>query len=719
MENEAMLKDFKYKKYLNYFSLFTLLFALGCKTQTASGPYLLSDNFSEETSTWKSVKLSNEANGELKIDDGQLQLVADTPMIGAYHQQSFAGHFLVEAEIEADKNVGLVVMQEKNGEPDVRNWTMICVDQNEQGQVVVSVKDCQNGKYDVLDNTGLTNFNPPQRSREDDDEEEDEEETKIHIGSDLYEHVLTGIQYSVPFTETDKKIRIFKETNGGFFHFYYAVRQTIHGKEVSDWMELRPSKDWANPDQRFYVALVALDKGEAVFNSISVIEKPKADLDDRNTGFKVTQREFNWSGFYGDALVVSFDQAFSYHEKDIKFTFWTEMNYIPAWHIDNQLLYTYEFVETWGGGEPGCHEPMSDRLRRWTSVNVIEDNPVRKVIHWHYVLCNPDYRYPHNDKGEQAPEVDEYYTFYPDGSGTRHITYTPKMDTDFRAPHELGELISLAGSQTNSGLLHARPALTMLNLDGDVRQAHPGPKFDYYSDFDDWKQQILAVHLTNGPDVFCVFSSDPEVPETYSGYKIRYENAWQRPDINPVHWPVNKRPYTRPFSSGGTWDAEVSHACLLSWGVRDGIEWTDHYKVDQRGRKFREWVALIGLDEPNALESIKNKTRSWLFPGDVKVAENAGKFVKIDFQKKSLVFDLKGGSKACQFTLEMTDKGGGIINPAIEIQSWGTSEIESIQIDGKEVQKSKYRTYLTSDGHLLLWIEGNLSAGANVVIQKA
>ena len=40
------------------------------------------------------------------------------------------------------------------------------------------------------------------------------------------------------------------------------------------------------------------------------------------------------------------------------------MNYIPAWHINNQLLYTYEFVETGLAGSNVCYEPMSDRLRR-------------------------------------------------------------------------------------------------------------------------------------------------------------------------------------------------------------------------------------------------------------------------------------------------------------------------------------------------------------------
>jgi hypothetical protein len=640
---------------------------------------------------------------------------------GVFYQSEIDGHFLAEAAFAKDDNIGLILVHEKNGKPDVKNYTMLCVDQNDAGRVVLSVKDCQNGVKNVLDNTGLTSFEEVDIDRDiedDDSESEDEEDTKINLGTDLYQHVLTGTQYSVPFSETDKKIRIFKESNGGFFHFYYAVKNVIQGKEVADWMELRPSKDWARPGTNYYVGLVALDKGEATFNSLTVKRKSVKDKDDRHTGFAVNEREYNWSGFYGDAVVVSFDSAFPYADSDVKFVFWTEMNYIPAWHIDNQLLYTYEFVETWGGGEPGCHEPMSDRLRRWTSVEVLEDNPVRKVVHWHYVLCNPDYRYPDNDEGEQAPEVDEYFTFYPDGSGTRHIRYTPKLDTDFREAHELGELISIAGSKTNSGVLHARPALTILNLEGDVKEAHPGPKFDYYSPIDDWKQQIQAVHLTNGPDVFCAWSVDPRIPQTYSGYKIRYENAWQNPDINPVHWPVNKRPYTRAFSSPGTWDAEVSHACLLSFGVRDGTDWTDQYQTDERGRKYREWISLIGLNEPNDFKTLKLKTRSWLFPGKISTDNNL-EFLSVDYKKKSLVFNQKSEAETYTFKYHNSDESDVLINPIIEIKSWIGSPIEAVYVNDKILPRSTYRSFNNSEGRLLLWLNKVIKAEDEIRIEKS
>ena len=94
----------------------------------------------------------------------------------------------MEAAFAQDKNVGLALIQEKNGKPDVENYTMICVDQGDRGLVVVRVKDCQNGKRDVLDNTRLTDFSIIPDSAK--------EQVVTHLGEDLYEQVLTGTQCS-------------------------------------------------------------------------------------------------------------------------------------------------------------------------------------------------------------------------------------------------------------------------------------------------------------------------------------------------------------------------------------------------------------------------------------------------------------------------------------------------------------------------------------------
>lgn len=666
--------------------------SVGCDETHISSPPLLCGDFASSTGDWNEFYLQGDSAGTTAFaGDKLIVTTSGGAKYGVYHSVPVSGHFYAEAVFEADEHIGIALIQAKNGKPDVDNYTMLCVDTNDEGIVVVSVKDCQNGVHNVLDNTGK--LQPALKNRR-----------RRFQDADTYEHVLTGKQYSVPFDETNKRIRIFRDSPAGFFHFYYAVKKNIRGKAATGWMELAPSKDWANKDRKYYVALVACSEGRAVFDGVEVVLKPTADKDDRKTGFSASRREFNWSGFFGDAVVVTFGDAFKFRNKDIKFVFWSEMNYVPAWYLHNQLMFTYEFVETWGGGNPGCHEPMSDRLLRWSRADIVEDNAVRKIVRWHYVLCNPDYKVPDDDKGRQLPEVDEYWTFYPDGSGTRYIVYTPKLDTDFRAANEVAELISLAGSATDSKPFFDSPALTFLNLDGGLQDAHPGPKFDFGSHLDDWDQMIMAVHFKDEPDIFCAFSTDENIPETYSGYNIEYEIAWQSVNGRHSHWPVGKRPFTGNNGSGGTWKAEVSHSCLVSCDVRTGTGWQDHFKIDERGRKYRDWVSLVGANKPGDLEGLRDKTRSWLYPGKITMLDNSSRFLKNDYSQKILLFEKTGTEKLCRFEITPDENSSVLINPAVRINNWGPYPVGSVMINDKTLPMGKYRFDLLDGKDLLIWI---------------
>jgi len=676
----------------------------GCDEVYKANEPLVQDSFAASSGDWHELYLQGDSGGSATFSrDKLIVTTGNGSKYGVYHSVPVSGHFYVEAAFEDDKHVGLALILAKDGRPDVENYTMLCVDTNEEGTVVVSVKDRQNGVDNVLDNTGKLKGTQSNRRRPFQD-------------ADTYEHVLTGKQYSVPFDRTNKRIRIFRDSGAGFFHFYYAVKKDIRSQEATGWMEIAPSKDWGNKDQEYYVALVACSDGEAVFDGIEVMPKPTADKDDRKTGFAVSEREFNWSGFFGDAVVVTFGDKFKYRDEDIKFVFWSEMNYVPAWYLHNQLMFTYEFVETWGGGNRGCHEPMSDRLLRWSRVDIMEDNAVRKVVRWHYVLCNPDYKVPDDDKGKQLPEVDEYWTFYPDGSGTRYIVYTPKLDTDFRESNEVAELITLAGSSSHSKEFFSSPALTFMNLEGGLQDAHPGPKFDFGSDLDDWDQMIMAVHLKDEPDIFCAFSTDEDIPETYSGYNIEYEIAWQSVNGRHSHWPVGKRPFTGNNGSGGTWKAEISHSCLVSCDVRTGISWEDHYKVDGRGRKYRDWVSLVGANKPGDLEGLRDKTRSWLYPGKIKVLDKSSRFVKNDYSQKVLVFEKTGAERICCFEIGPDDNSLVLINPVVRINYWGSNSVDSIRINDKKLAAKKFRFDLLDGKDLLIWMNVTVDSKTSFVI---
>jgi len=655
-----------------------------------NGLILLTDSFDLPDSNWQPIYLKGTTGGSYSVLNGKLNIEAATPnsIYGVYNVNSILGHFCTDVEFDNDNFCGLALIQEKNGQPDTQNFTSITVNTDSQGKVVVSVSDKQNGVTDVLDNTGS-------------------------IADSRYQTILDGSVYSVPFIGTNKKIRIFRDEAAGFFHFYYAVRKQIKGEYADGWMELAPSKEWGTLGQKYYVALIVRSgnstPARAVFDNLRTVQKPIKDRNDTKTGFKVLRGEYNWSGFFGDAVVITFGDEFDYRNSDRKFVFWSEMDYVPAWHINNQCLYSYEFIEVWGGENPGSYEPMSDRLPRWSQVEVLEDNAVRKVVHWHYVLCNPDYKVPDDSTGTQLPEGDEYWTFYPDGTGVRRIRYTPKLDGSFRNVHELTELIVIAGSLTNPDEHLATPALTVSNLQGAQNTYFPHSSFNEQTN--DWNQIIATTHFNSNLDAFNVFSHASDTQGTYSYYKLNFDISWHSTGYEFCHWPVGKEPYQEDNKSNGTWKAQVSHTSLMGGGVYQGINWNDHYQIDERGRKYREWVSLVGLNQPGDTAGLCNKTKTWLYPGNITMLDSNSEFAGLNYKQKELVFNNVGSNRICWFYLDPTPGNATVINPVLKINNWGNNPVQ-VKINDQWLNEGNdFKSVIVDGDDAIIWIKGQFSSG--------
>ncbi|QHT62317.1 hypothetical protein GXP70_21610 [Paenibacillus lycopersici] len=611
------------------------------------------------------------------------------------------GHFVAELAFRADRHVGLALIREIDGQPDVSNFTAVCIGEDEPGgNIVVRVEDCQHGVRNVRDATGTLS----------------EEEKRRR-----YATVLNG-SYSVPFKETANRLRIFRDDAAGMFHFYYAVRLEINGVWHDDWMELCPSKDWLPPGTAFFAAAIAAGcenaQDEIEIVSLERRQTPSGDRDDRNTGFAVTKREYHWSGAMGQALVVTFDERCSYADRDVKFVFWDQMNHVPAWHMNNQFLYTYEFVESWAPEtEKGCFEPMSDRLNAFNAVEVLEDNAVRKVIRWRYLLTNPDYKvWPDMDVGTQQPEVEERYTIYPDGTGTRHIRYAPKLDMEFRNWHELEESIVIAGTTSlPADHIHEIP-LTMLNLSGAVKQydrawydenVKTGGKEIFQqggdrAEIEGWEEMIQVAHFTGGaPDAFIVFANDPKFTDACPPYRATTDISWHSYIYQMSHWPVNKEPYEEAFKSGTTWPGQVSHSSVAGVEAWNDIAWDDGYKVDANGRRYREWVALFGIETPFTHDRIAAKTRSWLYPGHVRVIGGSARLVRYDYGK--LAYEIFCDSAAQQVELAWIPDAEDMEAAALVFHFVGNpGALTKVLSEGQPLEeKVDYEKAAAGDGWLL------------------
>ena len=627
---------------------------------------LFEDNFENRTDSWKDIILNGTDTAETTFNADSLSITTlEGQTGGIYNTTAINGHFTIDIDFYKDEKVMLLLFHSNsNGKADIQNYSALCVNEID-GKTTVYLTDKQNGNEDVLDNTFKTS------------------------ASD-YSHTLDGNTFSLPFVGTGKSLRIKYNSLSGFFHFYYKVSGDISGQTKEDWIELFPSRKWGNPGS--YLVGIMATGGTASYKSIKVTTSENTDQSDLSTGFEVKERNYTWSGYNGKATVVSFDDDFAYNDKDYKWVFWEKSNYVPAWHLSNDLHYTYEFVETWNGGYEGCHEPMSDRLKRWSEVEVLENNHTRKVIKWKYALINPDYNYPYDWEGEQIPEAEEIYIIYPDGQIVRQIKYIPKLDTEFRKWHELTELIIIAGVRSNPSDHLSSPALSVFNEKYKFEQFHSsGDGGHFYND--SWDSYICATHFKDHPDAINAF-----IQEEGDGKKMFMDISWHTTQYKFTHWPVNKVVYKEPCKTFTNWKGMVSHTSLLGGGVSSGTDWNSNYQYEN-GRKFREWNSLIFLNEPGQIASSQQMVSGWNSPGEITLTSNGNVYYDEYLRKEKCIQFINSTSQPENFSFEL-EPDSELSNIVIRVKSWGKKAV-TVKVNGTQ---SRNRHWVYDNEDLLIWL---------------
>lgn len=678
-----------------------------------NGSVLLSDTFDSLSGNWSPIYLAGGSGGSYTISGGTLNMSTHGPglVYGVYNTTPLSGHFYVEADYDVDNFAGLALIKQTDGRPDPNNYVMMSLSQP-GGKVVVTANDMQDGKADVLgDDYG--------------------------VPEDHYQVLLDGTQLSVPFVGTAKHFRIMHDAVGGSFRYLFKVQAKLKGQLASGWMETWDSPDWAADPvaQPFYVALLvkssAASQASVRFDNVMAHSKPTEDRDDTNTGFAINHGEYNWSGQFGDATVITFGAESPYAEQDRKFVFWSESNDVPFWHLNNEALDFNEFIETWEDlntyPELLCFEPMSDRLRRFAKVEVLEDNAVRKVVRWSYDLVDPNYLYPGDPTGTQAAEAVETYTFYRDGTATRVQRYTPKLDNGLdQQGNEVQEAILAAGSKTWYPDLIAHPATTIYDLEGDVNQYYPNSG-NGNGNISTWNQFITSMNMFDGVAPFVAYSNDPRTPDVFP-YPVRL-GVQTDYDISDnlegaSHWPVQKAPYEYAMWSQSYLTSEAkswSFSSAGNWaGEADASQWDLNfhktYQVDARGRKYREWVSLIGMADVGDLGTPRSLTSSWLFPGTVAMTGAGSTFVGNNRHQKTLVFDNRTEDGTLDFSLRPESS---TVNLAIEVTNWGGDASLNVTIDG--VTQTSGTDYVADmqGTSLLVWFHRTFTVQTSIEVLSA
>ncbi len=640
------------------------------------------DQVSPEITSEQAIALTAGAVATYEVDNENptITIYGKNSIFGVCMKSVATGHFMAKATANVGENFGLALVKAKNGRPDYNNYTSVSVC-NESGILLARVIDRQEGVDSVLDNTGEISSDSDKEFR--------------------YTVALNGNYFSVPFTSANGKVQIMRNDISGFFHFYIGVSKVINGVEYENWIELAQSKDWNDSSTEFFVCPIARtttnSSATVEFQQVSIENIPESDIEDNSFG--VVHRDYTWAGFQGDAAVVSFDPKYnSATSQGRKFVFWSEMNYVPAWHLSNEMLYCYEFAETWADNINGCFEPMSDRLLAYSKINIEEDNSVRKVVKWEYTLINPDYKAPYSS-GE-APDVVEYYTFYPDGVGVRRIEYIQKSNDKYRY-HELSEPMVIAGSSSIPSDHIKEPAMTVTNLSGGKFEIHPAKPDNLVSTVQEWSEQIYCARLNSAPDPFCVFSYT-EQREEVSPLPICNDFSWHAATYQMSHWPVDKQKYLRvPWDdydkSYATWPSQVSHSSLIGIEAKGDTSWSNCYQTTDDGYKYRVYLMLLGVVTDDDIQSVDGFTRSWLY-GQITNLQGATLDSDVGYSQRELGLEATATQISFNYKVD-----GEAINPVFRIDSWMGGQQVEITLDGQGLSANSDYVASIIEGSMVIW----------------
>lgn len=403
--------------------------------------------------------------------------------------------------------------------------------------------------------------------------------------------------------------------------------------------------------------------------------------DNSKASFSVKKENYLYGGISGEALVVTFPF-------NAKFVFWSKASFIPWWEMD-QAVMSNEFVETWGFGAEGCAEPMQDRENRYSKVQIIENSPARIKIKWRYALNDAHY-YIHANEW-----VEEFYTFYPDGTGVREINLFANTDKG----HELFEAIFVNPPHVSTFQLYEDKITTLNNLNGiqySIREFSADP--DLYSKFiAENKYLLFETHFKDRLHPFTFFAIDDRTIPPSESNRISVSSKLVKEDVKRGHWPAS-RYQVDGFNTVG--NDMPGHFSLGNVHVRTNSE-----------LRPNKWLFLIGVNtDNNDLPVLAAK--SWITPAlPVKINDS---FILKGYDLSQRAYVLSYSGKGEKLNINYKDK---LYNPAFILENSSFNEIKNIRINGKVPEQNRYLKGKSENNDLILFIQDTFKKGCRIEIE--
>jgi hypothetical protein len=195
---------------------------------------------------------------------------------------------------------------------------------------------------------------------------------------------------------------------------------------------------------------------------------PGSDIQQGTFGAFYTRLEYDDAEWENSWRVSDHaDVVVRFPDSPVKYVFWRGTGYVPAIVSENNIWITDQCAENAIGlGE--CYEALSDKQCRFSHVRIIENTPVRAVVHWRNAVSSAQNKIAMEDETGWGDWSDEYWTIYPDGIAIRKQILHSLYCTPDYVRYEFDEILPLNAAGTRSEDNIEWEAVTMADLDGNT-----------------------------------------------------------------------------------------------------------------------------------------------------------------------------------------------------------------------------------------------------------
>jgi hypothetical protein len=404
-------------------------------------------------------------------------------------------------------------------------------------------------------------------------------------------------------------------------------------------------------------------------------------------------------------IVIQFDDS------PVRVVFWRGTRYGPAWVMENDMWMGDQSIENFNGKD-GCIEHMLDPRCRFSHVRIIENSPARAVVHWRYLPTSANGNHSQvNPISGWEDWVDEYYTFYPDGTGMRKVV----LHTDGVSlwPEEV--IAFCQPGQRPEDVVELE-AMTLANIRGDQHTyswANNSPKFRnkgrwelggyiHFGDELGEKPNIMMVNMKSEYKPFQIF--ELECNFTCFAHEHRKEVS-HFPWWN--HWPAAMIPSDGRYCQAADRPSHFS----LAWGTPVPHKAENNTYV---------WTWMYGATKED-IGSLTPLARSWVHPPEIKIKSGAQEGI-FDSTQRCYLISNSGEEEIDKlvFTM-MADKDSPIVNPAFVIKNWGDHPAH-LTVNGKKISEGKsFRSgqiRRINQFDLVVWLEAEANSNMEITLQR-